>query len=60
MHWSYKTTLMKLTHDYPAVMNLIPTSHAYLKIDKSQPTEEGTVFNTSINNTEMNTLFDTA
>ena len=30
-----------------------------LKIDESQPTEEGTVFATTINNTEIKTLFDT-
>ena len=30
MHWSYKTTLMKLMRDYPVAMTPIPTSHAYL------------------------------
>ena len=30
MHWSYKTTSMKLTHDYLAAMNPKATSHAYL------------------------------
>ena len=29
MHWSYKTTSMKATHDYPVAMNLKATSHAY-------------------------------
>ena len=46
-------------------MNPKATSHTYLKkeevfkIDETQPTEEGTVFKSSINNTKMKTLFDT-
>ena len=30
MHWSYKTTSRKWTHDYPAAMNPKATSHVYL------------------------------
>ena len=54
-------------HDYLKDMNQKPTSHVYpkerkkyIKIDETRPSEEGTVFETSINNTKMKALFDTA
>ena len=65
MHWSYMTTSKKSIRDNPAAMNLKATTHVYprkkkyFKIDETRPTEEGTVFETSINNTKMKTLFDT-
>ena len=37
----------------------MPDGEEVLKIDESQPTEEGTVFPTVINNTEIKALFDT-
>ena len=52
--------------DYLKDMNQKATSHAYprqrkkcTKLTETRPTEEGTVFETTINNTKMKALFDT-
>ena len=54
-----------MTCDYPkdttpdTYLTCIPDGEEILKIDKARPSEEGTLFPASIDNTDFQMLFDT-